>query len=42
MGVEYMTQTGYEATKKLVGKALMKKRKESLEEAIAEEKKLTT
>ena len=37
-----MTQTGYEATEKLVGKALMEVRKESLEEAIAEEKKLTT
>ena len=33
-----MTQTGYEATEKLVGKALMEVRKESLEEAIAEEK----
>ena len=37
-----MTQTGYKATEKLVRKALMEVRKESLEEAIAEEKKLTT
>ena len=42
MRVDCMTQTGYEATKKILGEALMEVRKEALEEAIAEEKKLTT
>ena len=41
LGVEYMSQTGYQSTENHVGAALMQVRRESLEEAMEEEKELT-